>query len=193
MDNYIDLKILPDFEFKTSMLMNALFSKFHRVLVEIESSNIAVSFPNYGINEIGKKDQCLGNVMRIHGEKISLELLMDKNWLKGMSDHIFKSEITKVPDTSKFISVRRAQNKYSNIEKLRRRYMSRHNVTYEEAERLYPESLVKRVKLPFVRIKSSSTGELFPLFIEQKEGELNSSSRGFNCYGLSKDASLPLF
>lgn len=45
MDYYLDIKLMEDLEFSAPILMNALFSKLHRALVEVSQGEIGVSFP----------------------------------------------------------------------------------------------------------------------------------------------------
>ena len=71
MDHYIDITLLPDPEFPVTTLMNALFSKLHRGLVDHGGRDIGVSFP-----DIAKNKRSLGKRMRLHGSKESLERLM---------------------------------------------------------------------------------------------------------------------
>jgi len=187
MDFYIDIKILPDPEFKSSMLMGALFNKLHRILVALEANNIAVSFPDY-------QAKSLGTILRIHGGKNVLDELMRSSWLKGMSDHILKTEISEIPDQVGYVSVRRRQNKYGNIDKLRSRYVKRHGVSENEAIEAYPVTLEKPLNLPFVNIRSSSTGQpTFPFYVEQKEVDTQILNVDFNKYGISKTATVPWF
>lgn len=187
MEHYIDIKILPDPEFKSSMLMGALFNKFHRALAELKNNSIAVSFPEY-------QDKTLGKNLRIHGDKQSLEVLMRTNFLKGMNDHIRKTNIELIPDKTRFISVRRKQNKYANIARLRRRYMKRHQASEAEAHKALPDTLEKEFSYPYINIKSTSTKQAgFPFYIDQKETGDLVQSKDFNSYGLSKTSTVPWF
>ena len=64
MDKYIDITLMPDPEFETQQLMNALFSKLHRAIGEAAPGEIGVSFP-----KAGKR---LGDQLRLHGTQESL-------------------------------------------------------------------------------------------------------------------------
>ena len=50
----------------------------------------------------------------------------------------------------------------------------------------------KLLKLPFLTVKSSTTGQSFRLFISMKEVE-NGAEIGFSTYGLSLGGSVPQF
>jgi len=45
MDHYLEIRVLPDPEFSSEMLMAALFAKLHRVLGARGQGDIGVSFP----------------------------------------------------------------------------------------------------------------------------------------------------
>lgn len=186
MDHYIDIQLLPDPEFASPVLMNALYAKLHRVLVQLECADVGLSFPDY--REGGAK---LGEKMRLHGDLQRLQGLMDSNWLTGMHDHVRAGSVLKVPDSAQVLSVRRVQAK-SSAERIRRRQMRRHGLTQEEALVQIPDSLEKRLKLPFITLKSQSTEQVFRLFIRQEKTE-RWVPGCFNSYGLSAEATVPFF
>ena len=188
MDHYQDLKILADPEFPPSILMNALFAKLHRVLVKLESKHTGVSFP-----EVVQGKPFLGQVLRIHGSAELLKNLQGQNWLKGMRDHLEVSEIQAIPADTKHCRVRRVQAK-SNVERLRRRYLKRHQgVSEEKVAELIPNSIEKRLNLPFIQMKSESTAQHFRLFIEHQPAQQHAVEGKFNSYGLSTEATIPWF
>jgi len=187
MEYYIDIKILPDPEFKVSMLMGTLFNKFHRVLVMLKSNNIAASFPEY-------QEKTLGDTLRIHGDKSSLNAFMKTNWLSGMNDYIRKTNIERIPENTRYVSVRRIQNKYANMARLRRRYVKRHQASEQEALKALPDALGKLFSYPYIKIKSESTKQSsFPFYVVQKEMESSVLNNDFNSYGLSKTSTVPWF
>jgi len=186
MDHYQNLKILPDPEFPPSMLMNALFAKLHRVLVQLKSKQIGVSFPMQD-----QKKPTLGDVLRLHGTADALQNLQAQNWLKGMRDHL--KEISSIPVDAQYCQVRRVQVK-SSAERLRRRYRHRHEgITKTDAAGLIPESVEKRLGLPYLQLKSGSTEQRFRLFIEHQSPQSNPTSGAFNRYGFSSEATVPWF
>lgn len=185
MDHYLDIALLPDPEFPAPILMSALFAKLHRILVQLSSTDIGVSFPVISPSH-------LGNVMRLHGGKQALDNLMAQSWLTGMRDHSELSGIHTVPEITTRCRVQRVQAK-SNAERLRRRYQKRHSgETQETLAQRIPDGIEQRLSLPYVRLKSLSTGQDFPLFIHQHS--VNESQAGtFNAYGFSQTATLPWF
>lgn len=185
MDHYLEIQLLPDPEFPTPVLMNALFAKLHRALVQLQSKEIGVSFPSVA-------SYSLGNRLRLHGVASSLEGLMAQNWLKGMRDHSEATDIHPIPEQVGYCRVKRIQAK-SSAERLRRRYQTRHPETSESRlAELIPDTVEQKLDLPYVRLKSLSTGQEFLLFIHQTE--VSERRPGvFNTYGLSNSATLPWF
>ncbi|MEH6500947.1 MAG: type I-F CRISPR-associated endoribonuclease Cas6/Csy4 [Pseudoalteromonas distincta] len=185
MDHYIDLNLLPDPEFPAPILMNALFSKLHRVLAQVNSTEIGVSFPAIGARH-------MGNTLRLHGSKTALENLMKQTWLTGMRDHCDASEVRQVPEDAGHCRLQRVQAK-SNAERLRRRYQKRHpDESPEAVAKVIPDASEKRLELPYVRLKSQSTGQDFPLFIRQERVDAEQVG-AFNTYGFSQMATVPMF
>ncbi|WP_027859552.1 type I-F CRISPR-associated endoribonuclease Cas6/Csy4 [Marinobacterium jannaschii] len=187
MQHYLDIRILPDPEFNTNLLMNALFNKLHRALVMLQSDRIGVSFPRAGASSPG-----LGALLRLHGSEEALCQLMALNWLQGMRDHITPTDIRLIPQRCQYRCISRLQVK-SSAERLRRRQMKRHGLSEQQARVLIPDSIEQRTKLPFLAVKSSSSGQSFKLFIRLEALQDKPTDGSFNCYGLSRDASVPWF
>ncbi|MCL1090929.1 type I-F CRISPR-associated endoribonuclease Cas6/Csy4 [Shewanella profunda] len=125
MDHYLDIKLVEDPEFSAPILMNALFSKLHRALVEVSQGDIAISFPTLSGKNLGKQ-------LRIHGCYEALTRLEQLPWRKGLSDYTQVSDISVVPITNQHCLVSRLHAQ-SNIDSLRRRAMKRRSISYEEA------------------------------------------------------------
>ena len=185
-DHYLDIHLLPDPEFAPTQLINALFAKLHRALVQLQSTNIGISFPDQRKGQAG-----LGNRLRLHGTAGALQQLMTQPWLSGMRDHTQIGSPAAVPSSATAIVVRRVQAK-SSPERLRRRQMKRKGWTTEQARDAIPDSAAETLKLPFLTLRSQSTGQTFRLFIDQHPVE-NARPGTFNTYGLSTTASLPTF
>ena len=170
MDHYIDVTLLPDADFTAPFLMGVTFNKLHRVLAELASEQIAISFPDYPMDAVkrGKKrGLSLGKTLRLHGTAASLDQLMSQNWLTAMTDHLRHSNIQPVPQQHDWIQVKRVQCR-SNIQRVRERQMRRKGYTLAEAIEKYPDELEQEVHLPFVQAKSGSSGQQFRFFIRQK-------------------------
>lgn len=187
MDHYINVQLLPDPEFGQPVLISALFSKLHRVLASLKANNIGVSFPEYSL-----KPKCLGTVLRVHGDQASLRRLQETDWLKGMRDHTNVSNISAVPVDIQHTQIARRQYK-SSAERLRRRRMKRKGETYEQAAQAIPDSVERKNELPFLSLRSSSTGQAFFLFVDQGKPQKEAVTGEFSCYGLSQTATVPWF
>lgn len=186
MDHYIDIRVCADPEFPASHLMNAVFAKLHRVLVQLSSTDIGASFPEAQADRPG-----IGSCLRLHGTANRLGHLMEQRWLASMRDFVLVSDIGKVPSTAGLQAVRRVQAK-SSPARLRRRQMKRKGWSEEDALRAIPDSAAETLSLPFLTLRSQSTGQPFRLFIRQRPVEALGSGT-FNAFGLSSTASLPLF
>lgn len=184
MDSYIDIRLHRDPEFPATQLMSALYAKLHRALVAMATDRIGVSFPSFKAT--------LGEVMRIHGSAEDLLNLQSTTWLVGMRDHLEVSPVQKVPQDAKHRQVRRVQAK-TNVERLRRRLMRRHDLSEAEARLRIPDEVATTLSLPFVSLSSASTGQKFRLFISHEDMRVSPVSGSFNAYGLSDGATVPWF
>lgn len=187
MDHYIDIRLLPDPEFPAPLLMNALFAKLHRGLVEVGDGQIGVSFPEHDDTL-----PTLGRCLRLHGDQTALHKLMAQNWFDGMRDHTHVSEAQPIPTPKGYRRVRRVQAK-SSPERLRRRHKKRHGVSEEAAHAAIPDAAVEYLQLPYVTLSSQSTGQRFRLFIAHDPFATEPSSGQFSHYGLSAEATVPWF
>ena len=187
MDHYLDIGLLPDPEFSVQILMNALYSKLHRALVSLKVNNIGVSFPRYQ-----RRPKALGNTLRLHGNLAALIELQKTDWLKGMRDHAAISDVQRVPSVVRYIQINRRQYK-TNANRLRRRRMKRKGETYEQALQAIPDSVERKPDLPFLSMRSLSTGQVFCLFLDQCMAQDKPVAGEFDSYGLSKQATVPWF
>lgn len=187
MDHYLDIELRPDPEFPAPQLMNALFAKLHRALVRDGCGLIGVSFP--GINTQAPH---LGTRLRLHGCDAPLAKLDTSDWLTGMRDHVAVSRPTPVPADARHRVVRRVQAQ-SSPERLRRRLMRRHSLDPEQARQRIPDSAAQYLRLPFVQLRSTSSGQSFRLFIEHGPMLETPVPGEFSAYGLSQTATVPWF
>lgn len=185
--HYLDIRVRPDADFVSAHLMGALFSKLHRRLVEMHTETLGVSFPRHKI-----KPRDIGDVLRLHADEAGLKTAMESAWLGGMSEYVAISAIKPVPPQVKHRTVSRRQFK-TNAARLRRRRMRRHNESEAEAIDRIPESVEQRVPLPFVHVRSASTGQRFSLFIKHGSEQDEAVAGAFNTYGLSGIATVPWF
>lgn len=185
---YIDIYLLPDPEFSASVLMNALFSKFHRAVVSYGAGKIGVSFP-----EVRQDNgRSLGTCLRLHGSAEVLHAFAQTDWLTGMHDHVSCATVATVPARAQYRAVRRVQAK-SNPDRERRRLMARKGISWQEAVAAIPDSCAERLELPFVTVSSRSTGQQFRLFIEHLPVQEQPCPGIFSAYGLSSSTTIPWF
>ncbi len=188
--HYIDITLLPDPEFSHAHLLGALVAKLHRALVQGQSTDIGVSYPQH-VNQPAAR-RTLGALLRLHGTPQALQSLMAQDWLKGMRDHTQVADLRLVPANAQHRTVQRRQFK-TNAERLRRRRMQRKGETAEQAAAAIPDSVERRPDLPFVQLRSSSTGQAFCLCVEHGSLLTQAVAGGFNAYGLGQGATVPWF
>lgn len=185
--HYLDIHLRPDPEFPASQLLAALYAKLHRALVQLRSEDLAVCFPGYSEQPKG-----LGQTLRVLGNAEGLGQLMALPWLSGMADHVHLTATAEVPAGAVHRQLTRVQAK-SNPERLRRRQMKRQGLTAEQARERIPDSATESLKLPFLPVRSTSTGQSFLLFLRLGPPCLAPEAGGFNAYGLSPTATIPWF
>jgi CRISPR-associated endonuclease Csy4 len=185
--HYIDIALLPDPEFSDAHLLGALVAKLHRALVQLRSDDIGISFPRYSLHP-----RSLGGVLRLHGGEAVLLRLMAQPWLQGVRDHVRATEVMPAPLTGTHCVVQRRQFK-TNAERLRRRRMRRKGETAEQAAAAIPDGIERRPDLPYVQLRSASTGQPFCLFVDQDTKPAEAVPGTFNSYGLSLGATVPWF
>jgi len=187
LSHYLEISVRPDPEFTEPMLVSALLSKLHRALAELHSETIGISFPEHTLSP-----RSLGKTLRIHANATALDNLTNTQWLRGMRDHVFCTEIQPIPSTVEYRTVSRRQFK-TNVERLRRRRMKRKGESYEEAAAQIPVTVERNPNLPFATLRSLSTGQSFNLFVEHGDLLSEPASGSFSSYGLSNQATIPWF
>lgn len=185
--HYLDIKTLPDPETGAAELIGALYNRLHGSFVHFKVNNIGVSFPQYSTNPIA-----IGNVLRLHGTEISLDQFMKQDWLKGLRDHVSASPTAHAPPEARHHTFTRKQFK-TNVERLRRRRMRRKNETAEQAAAAIPDHVERQPNLPYVHLRSGSTGHGFVMHLERGKPEKAPVLGTFNSYGLSAKATVPWF
>ncbi|PWN57040.1 type I-F CRISPR-associated endoribonuclease Cas6/Csy4 [Abyssibacter profundi] len=188
MEQYAEFRLLPDPEFSVHHLMNALFAKLHRALVDLNNPQIGVTFP-----EAGAKAKGMGSILRLHGAGSVLHPFLQESWFRSVRDHVESSGVQRVPDDCSYMQVRRVQPLGgSDLRRLRRRLITRTGCSVEEAEQRIPNVAAERLALPFLSLRSTSTGQVYRLFIQQMPAPERVDGE-FNTFGISKTATLPLF
>ncbi len=183
MNHYFEIKILPDPEILDTVLMNAVYTKLHKALCDLNSTGIGVSFPN--------RQKTLGNTVRLHGSDKDLDDLMRLNWTGGMSGYCSISDILPVPDNSKFRTVSRKQTTMSQS-KLNR-LLKRGSITEDEVKNYKAKMFTKGLDNPYLELQSGSNGHRHRRYIEFGELLNEPVSGQFDQFGLSKTATIPWF
>ena len=191
MDHFVDIHLLPDPELPAHVLMSALYAKLHRALVmgDGNAGGIAISFPGYSVQSGAIH---LGRCMRLLGSVPGLQTLAGTGWLGGLRDQVSVNTAAAVPTTATHRSLRRVQAQ-SNPERLRRRLIKRHGIDEAEARKRIPDSATEMLTLPFLQMRSASTGLNFRLFLRLGPAQATAESGSFNTYGLSTTATIPWF
>lgn len=184
MNFYIDIRLLSVPEIPDCILMNQLVSCLHNRLVVSGEGDIGISFP-----EVHKT---LGRILRLHGKEDSLFELMATPWTSGVKDYFTISSIACIPENVRYRVVKRVQVK-SNRERLIRRSVKKGWLTEEEAHLRYGQMEEKSLSLPYLRLKSQSTGQSFLLFVDHGPLLQASIIGKFTSYGLSSHATIPWF
>ena len=185
--HYLDITVVPDLEASGPQIIGVLYGNLHEMLVQKRVSNIGVSFPRYNL-----RPRAIGDVLRVHGRREDLVQLVVQDWLKGVRDHVRMTDVRPVPFGVKHRTVSRKQFK-TNAERLRRRRMRRKGETVDQAKQAIPSTVERVPNLPYVHLKSRSTGQNFRLYI--RLGPLQDTPREgtFNSYGLDGAATIPWF
>jgi CRISPR-associated endonuclease Csy4 len=180
---YLDIRTLPDPEFKETVLMNAIYTKFHKALCDLSTTSIGVSFPKFEVT--------LGNVLRIHGDELALNRLQNKHWVGGMSGYCQISDMKSVPADVKFRTVSRKQTTMSNA-KLKR-LQRRGSITGEVAKTYKAKMFTKGLDNPYIELVSGSNGHKHRRYIEFGELLDEPVPGEFDQFGLSRTATVPWF
>lgn len=202
MKHYIDITLLPSDDIGIHFLWSKVMMQVHLALVEIQDVTkqvpVATSFPEYR-EYMNNKPGFLGQKLRLMAlDRADLVRLDINKWLRRLSDYVHVKEIALVPEADSYESFSR-ENTKGSLEKHIRRRMKRHDETYEQALSNYDgyEQDDVNSRVPFIRLKSLTSGNEFCLNIDRKRvadntDELPTHQR-FNTYGLNRRAILPKF
>ncbi len=213
--HYIEMECLPNAEVSTGFLIGRLMHAIHLTLVEStpagQSSAVGVSFPDYRLGKPGVRGRRtaesppgeegvalqvgppIGARVRLFArDAATLGGLRWSRSMTGLGDYIERTAPRPVGDrVTRFAAFARHQPGGSP-ERLMRRAMRRHGLTEAQARQRYAGYRDQRCDLPYVDMRSESSGSRFRLFIERRE--VPPSDRwGFSTYGLSPHVPLPLF
>jgi CRISPR-associated endonuclease Csy4 len=200
MNYYIDITLLPDADANLGFLWQKIFQQVHIALVDNKiadnESTVALSIINYGDNGFP-----LGNTLRLLANaEDTLQKLEINRWLNRLTDYCHIKPIKQVPvGVLKYACFKRKSIK--SIEKKAQRRAVHLNKPYDEVlAYLLKEDCTKKCRLPFINVDSQETkkraeqgvSSRFLLFIEKTIVDEPIYGK-FDCYGLSKTATVPWF
>jgi len=183
MTHYIDIKLMPKKEIRENVLLNQLYTSFHKRLYDLTSNNIGVSFPEYRLK--------LGRLFRIHGSKEALEKLQEKDWLGKYAEFCKVSKIEVIPEKVQYRTVSRVQQNMTEA-KLRR-LIKRGNIPEEDIKKYRIKMFQGGLDNPYVELRSMSNGQMHRRFIEFGELQDIEVKGEFDLFGLSKVSTIPWF
>lgn len=174
-----------------NVILEKVFMQLHIAFVKakkFDGSCYALSFPLYSETSLGEKIR----ILSVSEE--SFETLKKFLNLTRFADYLYvDKDVKKIieKEVKGYAQYKRFQID-SSIHQKARRFSSRHeDVSYEQALKIMRRNK-SDITLPYVMVKSSSTGQKFSLFIQKNR--LDHFVLGsFNSYGLSVSGCVPEF
>ncbi|MFB6348531.1 type I-F CRISPR-associated endoribonuclease Cas6/Csy4 [Moraxella sp. ZJ142] len=199
MQAYQEITLIAQPEIEPHAIWQELYTHLHIAFVEQKDADdkvvYGVAFPQYR-TVADKNLAVLGFKCRIFAPSQSdlQRLDLDKR-LERLADYVHISSIRAVPSEIKgYACYHRAIPKMSLSQRIAHQ-ARRHQASIDEVAAYfqdYPKKPTDDIAYPFIRIKSSSNGQYFPLFIAKTQ--LSEPAVGkFGTYGLSRTASVPEF
>ena len=199
MKYYIDITLLPDAETNLGFLWHKIYQQIHIALAENQTkqgnSDIAISFIGYGSRQFPLGDQLrllAANQQRL----INLDV---QTWLSRLTDCCHIKTMQQVPGKVER-HARFSREPVKSLHKKAKRRADHLNKSLDEvmAFLVAEENFKEKSTSPFITLESQSTSNnnskkhRFPLFI--KKTLFDEPQNGtFDCYGLSKTATVPWF
>jgi len=183
MKHYVEIVIKPDDEMRENILLNKVYTKLHKALFTLKTTEIAVSFPKYKV--------LLGDVIRLHGSESKLSEVKNTNWLGGLSAYCQVSPIQTVPDNVSYRTISRIQANMTEA-KLRR-LIKRDSISETEIKQYRAKMFGMGLDNPYLELQSASNGHKHRRYIQFGELREEAVKGAFDCFGLSKDATVPWF
>jgi CRISPR-associated endonuclease Csy4 len=190
MDAYLEWQVRPDPEVLPPEVLSQVMQRLHQQLTRSAERRVGVSFPEHAASSF----RCsLGRRFRLHGPASTLEALADGRWLGPARDHLVSGGLQAIPAVVLGHRVVSRVQAKSNVERLRRRQMKRKGLTHDEAIAAVPDQARETLPLPYVELRSASTGQTFPLFVRHGPVQAWPVAGDFGAYGLSPTATVPWF
>ncbi len=191
---YLEITLLPNEEVDIHFLWAKLYAQLHLAFVEAATGQggqtVGMSFPRY---QADAQMRFLGHKSRLCAPNTSdLEKLNLAQWLERLADYVHLSSIKPVPETIKGYAVFSRYRPRFNIDKVAERFAQHKNIGFESALAHCKTYKTPAKMLPFIQLKSQTNGQEFRLAIQQKVVEQGQAGV-FNTYGLSQNATVPIF
>jgi CRISPR-associated endonuclease Csy4 len=199
MKYYQEITLIDQAEISSYFIWSKLYAQLHIALAESKNSNektnIGISFPQYIFEEKTDEKKAkvnMGKKLRLFAQsETELQTLDIKKWLDRLTDYVHITSIREVPENIKGYAIYKRKQPKTNAERLARHRAKRGDIDFDEALSRY-QNVVTTTDLPFVQMKSLTSGQPFKLFIEKQAAE-QSASQVFSTYGLSSESSVPEF
>ncbi len=183
MDFFIDIKINPDAEMRENVLLNKVYSKLHKALHSLNTTEIGVSFPRYKV--------MLGDVIRLHGLEEKLRELESSDWLGALKGYCSIGSINAIPEE---VSYRTISRKQSNMTEAKlRRLIKRGSLLPDEVKGYKAKMFETGLDNAYLELESASNGHKHRRYIQFGELSTKPVEGQFDQFGLSKVATVPWF
>lgn len=184
MNYYIDVTIMPDAEMRENVLLNKVYTKLHKALSSLDSTDIGVSFPEYNIK--------LGKVLRIHGTSSRLAELQVINWLGGLVSYCKDLSIMPIPTDG--VCYRTVSRKQANMTSAKLRRLIKRGSISDTEVKIYKANMFKQgLNNPYLELQSGSNGHRHRRYISFGELVGMATVGQFDQFGLSKEATVPWY
>jgi len=183
MNYYIDISIKPDAKMRENLLLNKVYTKLHKRLYDLKTSDVGVSFPDYKIK--------LGKIIRIHATNLRLQEIIQDAWLGDLLGYCDVSVIQKIPDQVRYRTISRKQSNMTEA-KLRR-LIKRGSILQDEIKGYKAKMFQQGIYNPYLELVSGSNDHKHRRYIQFGELVDQAISGKFDIFGLSKNATIPWF
>ncbi len=185
--HYFDVTAIPQEELILPEVMAIIFSALHTIIPRFKGE-IGVGFPRYFLRQAK-----FGPVLRVFGRKEALEQIIKDLRATEAGEYGVIGKIAEVPAIVEgYAHFKRVRKKgMSDLRRAKRRMEARGEWSEEVGLQLAAQYATS-LKLPFLVLKSQSTGKRFSLWVERTLAS-NSGEGAFDAYGLSRTRAVPIF
>ena len=185
--HYFDVTAIPQEELIQPEVMAIIFGALHPLLPQFKGA-IGVGFPHYYLRRAK-----FGPLLRVFGEQHALEnVARALRQTEAGGDGLIDS-VTEIPQIVEgYAHFKRVRKKgMSDLRRLKKRMEARGEWS-EEVGLQIAARYAKPLELPYLVLKSKSTGKKFSLWIERSLAN-NRGEGKFDAYGLSSTRAGPIF